>query len=233
MAILDRIRSPGFLNGVRAALPTVPGIFTFGVIAAVATIGAGFHPIVAVMFSLIVYAGTAQLVAVQMLTAGSPLPVILLAALIVNLRLLIYSLAFSTHFRAKSIGWRVTIACLLSDQSYALTSTRYAYRPEDPTNDDHFLGVSVTVWLTWQLGGLSGALLGATIPPHWSLEYTITLTFLAMAILSIRDRALAVAAVTGALLAVGLWDLPFRIGMIIAIGGGIAAGLATERIQAR
>ena len=75
------------LIGLRASLPTAPGIFAWGVIAGVATVGAGLAPFTAYLMCTIIYAGSAQLAALQMLATGTPIPIIGLAALIINSRL--------------------------------------------------------------------------------------------------------------------------------------------------
>ena len=214
---------------MRTTLPVAPGLFTFGMIASVATIGAGFHPAIALLLAFAVYAGSAQLVAVQMASAGTPVAIILAAAAIINARFAIYSLGVSADVRASSRRRRIAISYMLSDNGYGLLVTRYPFRTGERNEHDRFLGILVGVWSAWQVGCVAGVALGAAVPPAWSLEFTIPLTFIAMAIVSIREWPQAAAAVAAMAIVVATWDWPFRVGLILAIAGGIATGLVLER----
>jgi predicted branched-subunit amino acid permease len=57
----------------------------------VAMVKSGLSGLEAVLMTLIVYAGSAQLAAVPMIAAGAPLWVILAAAFCVNLRFVVFS----------------------------------------------------------------------------------------------------------------------------------------------
>lgn len=233
MSIKDSLRSPAFGRGLQAALPTMPGLFTFGVITVVATIGAGFSPLVALAMTFVVYAGSAQLVAVQMAAAGTPLVIILAATLIINARFVIYSLGVTDRMRDQSLARRTAVSYMLSDNGYGLLVTRYPFRTGDRAEHDRFLGILVGCWGAWQAGAIAGAVLGAAVPPGWSLEFTISLTFLAMAVVATRDRPQLVAAVAATTIVIATWHWPFRIGLILAIVGGVAAGLAAQRLARR
>jgi predicted branched-subunit amino acid permease len=56
----------------------------------------------------------------------------------------------------------------------------------------------------------------------------VTLTFVALAVASIRDRSALIAAIAAAAVAVAAYRLPFRLGLPVAAIAGIAAGLAHE-----
>lgn len=221
--------SPAFARGFSAGLAPAAGLFTFGIIAGVATVGAGLSPGWAFAMHLLMYAGSSQLVAVQMLSTGSPAPVVYLANVIINLRFILYSLSVRPHLTALT-GWRRVIGSyFLSDNTYALTIGRMQSHPSDRTQADYYLGNGASVWVAWNLGGLAGVLIGARIPPAWGLEFIVVLVFLGMGVLQIRDRACAVAAVASAFVAVAAWSLPFKLGIILATFAGIAAGMAAER----
>jgi len=73
--------------------------------------------------------------------------------------------------------------------------------------------------------------LGAGIPEDWSLGFAIPLSFLALLIPSIRNRATLGAALTGGVLAVLAVDLPYNLGLLAGALGGIIAGLTLENLQ--
>jgi predicted branched-subunit amino acid permease len=71
--------------------------------------------------------------------------------------------------------------------------------------------------------------LGARIPAAWSLEFTISLTFIALGVSVIKDRAMVAAALASACVAALAHPLPYRSGLILAALAGIAAGVTWER----
>lgn len=221
--------SQDFLAGARACLPVAPGLIAFGTIAGVAMVGAGLSPWLAVVMSVIVYAGTAQLAALQLFVAGAPLPVILVAGLILNLRLVLYSLAIAPHVARDRLRRRIALSYLVSDNGYAYFAARYAGTPDTRDKVDYLLGACSTVWVVWHIGTLAGIVAGARVPAGWHLEFVVTLTFLALAIAVIRDRATAAAAAASGVAAVLAYGLPFRLGLLAAIAAGIAAGMAWDR----
>ena len=221
--------STDFLAGARACLPVAPGIAAFGVITGVAMIGAGLSPWLAVAMTVIVYAGTAQLAALQLFVAGAPMPVILFAGLVLNLRLVLYSLALAPHTSGMSLRRKLALSYLVSDNGYAHFAARYGGAPDTRARIDYLLGACSAIWVAWHVGSIAGIAAGARVPEGWHLEFVVTLTFLALAVAVIRDRALAAAAVAAGITAVLAYPLPFRLGLLAAVAAGIAAGIAWER----
>jgi predicted branched-subunit amino acid permease len=192
-------------------------------------VGSGMTPFAAMAMSIATYAGTAQLAALQLHAAGAPLAVILLAALVLNLRFALYSLSMAPHFRAATTPRKWLYAYLLSDNGYAHFITRYASHPDEAGKVGYYLGACAGIWTLWQASAALGVALGARIPPAWRLEFTVTLTFFALGISVIRDKAMAIAAATAAVTAILAIGLPYRLGLIVAAGAGIAAGMLAER----
>jgi predicted branched-subunit amino acid permease len=218
-----------YLEGIRAVLPALPGVASFGVISGVAMVGSGMTSLTAMAMSVAVYAGTAQLAALQLLAAGAPLALILFAAVVLNLRFALYSLSMAPHLRESSAGRKWLCSYLLSDNGYAHFITRYASHPEEGGKISYFLGTCTGIWTVWQASAGLGIAVGAGIPTAWRLEFTITLTFFALGISVIRDKAMAIAAATAAVTAVLAIGLPYRLGLIVAAAAGIAAGVIAER----
>ena len=66
--------------------------------------------------SVLVYAGNSQLAALQLLSSGTPLAIVILAALVINLRFCIYSLSMAPHLAAADPRWRPLLSYLLTGQ---------------------------------------------------------------------------------------------------------------------
>lgn len=220
--------SRAFRSGFGACLPVLPGVATFGVITGVAMVSAGLTPLAALAMSLLAYAGTAQLAALQLASAGTPLVVILFAATVINLRFALYSLSLAPHVRHAPRRLRALLAYALTDNGYAHAITRFTQHPRTARKPDFLLGTCAAVWVAWQGGTLAGVTLGARLPAAWSLEFTIALTFIALAVHSVRDRAGLAAAAASGTVALAAHDLPFRLSLILAAAAGIAAGMAAQ-----
>jgi len=222
---------PQFSAAVKSCLPVLPGVLAFGSISGIAMVAAGMPNYMAMLMSVLVYAGSSQLAALQLITSGSPLAIAVLAALVINLRFSIYSLSITSHLAAAGPRWRPLLSYLLTDNGYAMALRGYE-RPLGAADKVwYYLGCCVSIWITWQLGTLAGVLLGERIPPGWHLEFTIVLTFLGIVAPTIRDRAIAAAAGAAGFTAVLAWPLPLRLGLLLAVAAGIAAGLLVENLR--
>jgi 4-azaleucine resistance transporter AzlC len=217
---------------MRATLPLLAGDLPFGLIYGVQGAAAGLPPAIILVMSSIIFAGSAQLIAVSQFGAVPPVPhpVMVLTAFVVNLRHLLYSASMGPYVRHLPRRWKWLLAYLLTDETYAATIGRY--QTADPVTHKHwfYLGVGLTLWTSWQLVTLLGVLVGTQLPPAWGLDFSIALTFIGLILPVLRDRAVIAAAAAAGLAAVLTNDLPLRLGMIVAALVGIAAGLFVEML---
>ncbi|HEX6121692.1 MAG TPA: AzlC family ABC transporter permease, partial [Ktedonobacterales bacterium] len=88
---MNTSRLSACLAGVRGVLPLLPGVLPFGLIYGVAARGAGVPAPLIQGMSAIVFAGSAQFAVVQLVAAGAPVLVLVLAGIIINLRHVLYS----------------------------------------------------------------------------------------------------------------------------------------------
>ena len=219
-----------FFEGARKALPILPGIAPFGLVAGIAAVESGLSPYVAVFMSLAIFAGASQFAAIQLLAAGAAPVVILLTVLVINLRFAMYSASLAPHLANRGWAQRLLAGYFLVDQVYALSIVRYRTMPARDKLP-YFLGLAVPIWLVWQLTTATGAFLGAQIPGSWSLEFTVPLMFLALLIISIRSWPMVIAALAGGLVATLAQDMPFKLGIIVGALSGIAAGFAASELN--
>ncbi len=78
-------RRSEFVSGVRGISPILLGVAPFGAIFGATAVGAGLPAEAALAMSFIVFAGAAQLAAVQLIAGGGSAVVVILTALIINL----------------------------------------------------------------------------------------------------------------------------------------------------
>lgn len=218
-----------FAAGARASLPVLLGLAPFGMICGVAMAASGIAPLTAVAMSVFVFAGASMLAASQLLAAGAPVALVVLTAFFINLRFMMYSASLRLHLGTEPLRWRLLVAYLLADNPYALGMARFADHPSDRNKLAFYLGVSVPVWLCWQLAVIAGVLVGARLPAAWQLEFAAPLAFIAISVPLLRDRAMVAAAIASAATVVLAHGLPLRLGLLLAALAGIAAGLLAER----
>ncbi len=220
-----------FVTGAKHAVPLLLGVAPFGMIVGVTASGAGLSPIEASAMSVMVFAGASQLAALELIGAGAAAPIVWLTAALVNARFLMYSASLAPHWQRLSLGWKGLMAYVLTDQAYALSIIRYEHhQPSDPRA--YYLGLSVVLWLTWQTTTVAGAVLGARIPPGWSLDFAVPLIFLSLMAPAIRDRAGASAAASAGVVAVVAIGLPFNMGLMVAALSGIVVGTVVDARRA-
>ncbi|MEO7743422.1 MAG: AzlC family ABC transporter permease [Usitatibacter sp.] len=217
-----------FLAGSREVAPSLVGTIPFGLVVGVASVAAGLTPLQAMALSVLAFSGIAQLIACQLIAAQSPVLLTLAAAAIVSLRLLMYSAALAPHLAHLDRRWRLLLAYVMTDQSFAMTVRRYEEPGERRWKHWHFTGSATTLYVTWQMAMLAGVVAGSGVPADWSLDFVVVLTFIALLVPVVRTRADAAAAVVAGTLALAASGLPYRLSLIAGSVAGIAIGMALE-----
>jgi len=222
-------RKSSFYAGARATLPVLLAVIPFGIITGVAMVASGIPPAIAMLMSILVFAGASMVASAQLLASSAPIILVIVTTLVINLRFMMYSASLRTHFAHAPLKQRLTVAYLTADNVYALVLNRFAEHPDDPGKFEYFLGAGVLVWAVWQAAVLAGILIGAGVPPAWRLEFAAPLAFIALSIPFLRDRATVIAALAAGIAVVAFQDVPLRLNIILAAATGIAAGLAFAR----
>lgn len=225
---MRREQSKFFWAGVRSEIPLLIGVFPFGMIYGALAIGAGLSTAAAQMMSSIVFAGSAQFVATQLIHETAPGFVIVLTIAVLNLRHMLYSASLAPHIASLPMRWKVPLSYLLTDEAYAPTILHY--EKEGVTAHSHWfwLGAGLALWVTWQISTALGIILEAAIPVSWSLEFALPLTFIAMLVPVLRDRPAIAAALSAGVVALVASSLPYKLGLIAAALAGILVGTILE-----
>ncbi len=226
-------RRSELFSGIRAELPLLIGVVPFGMVYGVVAVQAGLSAGLAQAMSSIVFAGSAQFVAAVLLGQSVPLLLVVATAAVLNLRHLFYSASVAPHIRNLPGPWKYLLAYLLTDEAYAVTIVHYS--ETDPLQQDHhhwfFLGAGLTLWTSWQISTMIGIFFGLNVPPEWSLDFALALTFIAMLVPMLKDRPNLFAALTSGLCALAFAGLPYKLGLVLAALAGILAGTFVERLR--
>jgi predicted branched-subunit amino acid permease len=246
-----------FLAGLRAELPILIGVAPFGMIYGILALQAGLSRVESQGMSAIVFGGSSQIITTQLVRQAVPGIVIILTVAVVNLRHALYSAALAPYLQRLSTPWKLLLAYLLTDEAYAVTAIHYERTEEaalaaqdvagQPGETGYplqqantqrtqghdyrhffFLGAGLALWATWQISTAAGIFLGAVIPESWGLDFTLALTFIALVVPNLRDRAGVSAALAAGLVAVLALAMPYKLGLLTAALVGIVVGLVVE-----
>lgn len=216
----------GFWNGVRVSLPMVPAMAPFGLIVGVLAEARGLSLLETVLMSALVFAGTSQLVALELWADPAPILGATLAALVINLRLAPMGAALAPWLD-KLRGFRLwgTLATLV-DNSFAVAIADQRAGGKDAAL---LLGLGLTFWLFWMIAtGLGHAFSGLfALPPGHPIFFASVATLIALMVPLWRGKSelmpwavAAIAAVTAShLLELGQpW--PVLVGAILGAAAG-------------
>jgi 4-azaleucine resistance transporter AzlC len=226
--------SDQFLAGARACIPVVISVAAYGVVWGVLARGAGLSVLEVMLMSGLVFAGSAQFVALDLWTqtpASLPIGPLILAALIVNLRYLLLTATLRPLYGCgEQFKGAVTMA-IVSDETWAMTIGEMS---KGRGTAAFLLGGGVFAYLCWMATTVLGHTLGAIIddPVRYGLDFAFTATFLALLLGMWKGKSdlvpwlvAALAAIVSARLIGGSW--------YILVGGlvGSFAGALSERLR--
>jgi 4-azaleucine resistance transporter AzlC len=226
--MLVKTRKQEFWSGVRDETPILLGVVPFGLIFGALAISAHLSNLAAQAMSAIIFAGSAQFIAAQLLATGSSGLVILMVVFVVNLRHALYSASVAPHVKGLGTGWKLLLAYLLTDEAYAVTITHYNQEGDSSTRHWYFLGAGLMLWSAWQVSTAAGIFIGAQIPASWPLDFVLPLTFIALVVPALKDRAGVAAALAAGAVGLLASGFPYKTGLLLAALIGILTGLLVE-----
>ena len=206
----------------------IPGI-PFGLVLGVAMSESLTNQWISWASSWIIFAGSAQFVAVELLDQGAGWLVVAVTVWVVNARHVMYSAALVGNYAGAPRWWRFLTSYVLIDQAFAMTHNQdqqlsLSYRMS------YLLGGGMAAWVLWQIWVTIGILAGDVVPDSWSLEFAIPLLFGTLMILAITNFPGAMAAGVGGVTAVLATDFPNGTGLLVGALFGVVAGGLTEQL---
>ncbi len=208
-----------FGHGFLALMPLWTGAIPVGVAYAVAAREAGLSPFETQLMSLTVFSAAAQFSAVSLFARGTPVLVMIVTALTLNLQLILFGLTAAREDRP-TLRRRLLSGYFLTDGAFAIAAAGGRIRM--PV----LLGAGVSMFTAWNAGTLIGAAAGAILPDlsRFGVDFVAPLTFLAVLVPLVRSRpavlTVLVAAVTTVLLP------RFMPGGIAVLGAGLTGSVA-------
>ena len=182
-------------DGVRAALPIVPGPVLFGLSFGVFAETAGLSAVAAVVMSATTFAGAAQFAATSVLDDGGTAAAAILAAVLLNARYAGMSIAVASIFPG-SRPRALVESQLIVDESWALSGRSGSF--EWPI----LVGSGVLLYVLWVASTAVGTLVGSTLadPKSLGLDAAFAALFLALAAPYVRGRKAVTASALAAVI---------------------------------
>lgn len=172
------------LGAFRAALPrTLPvlaGYLVLGVAFGLLLNSIGLGVFWVAAMSILVYAGSAQFLAVSLIGASASLPQVALLTFLLNFRHFFYGLSMVSRYQG--VGKRkLYLAFALSDETYAILAGALPPAQVDPA--DYYFAVSLLDQCYWVAGSLIGATVGQLITfDTTGVDFAMTALFVVLAV---------------------------------------------------
>jgi predicted branched-subunit amino acid permease len=225
------VRHPEFARGAREMVGVALGIGAWGLVTGMAMVKSGLEPWIAVLMSLSVFAGTAQLAVAPLMASGAPIWVVWATALCLNLRFVIFSAQWRPYLAQMPLKRRALMSYFTADLNYVLFMRRFPEPRPAPEQVPYFWGGVLVNAGSWHLLSLAGILLADRIPPAWGLGFAGTVALLAMTCSMLADRVTWLPAIVAGAAAVAAYALPLKLNMLVAIAAAVAVGTIIDHAR--
>lgn len=219
-----------FWAGARQTIPLIVGAIPFGIIFGTLAQTSGLSFAGALAMSACVFAGSSQFIALGLLGTGTPVGIIVLTTLVVNLRHLLYSVGLVPYLRSLGQGWKAALGFWLTDETFMVAIQRY--QQPDPSPYKHWfqLGSALSMYGNWQLSTWLGLTIGQQLPnaAEWGLDFAMVATFIGMTIPYLTNRPMVATVLASGIMALLARSLPHQLGLMVAALVGIGVGVTLE-----
>jgi 4-azaleucine resistance transporter AzlC len=206
-----------FLHGWRSMLPLWLGVVPFGLAYAVTARAGGLNILETQALSVFVFAGGSQFSAAGLFASGASAATIILTTFLLNVRHALYGLSLGREMHLTTLE-RLIAAYFLTDEAFgvmiASKERSFAF----------LLGAELSLFFSWNLATLIGAILGSSIsdPAALGVDFVFPLAFLALLVPIIKARIELMVALFAGVLA---WLLNSRLpgGLPILLTGIVAS----------
>lgn len=202
-----------FKSGAKDAIPIILGYLPIGVAYGILAVNQGLSPLQTTAMSLFVFAGSSQLVAVEMIAAGTAAAAIIAMTFLVNLRHLLLSASISLHLRNLPTYYYPFLGFLVTDESFAVAMTKIK---DKKSKHKYFFGLGLTAYFGWVLSSALGAFLSGFInfSSGGALDFVLPAMFVVLLLMQINSKSEVIIAICSAVLSLifaltigGSWNI--------------------------
>ena len=228
-ALIKQLIKKGFWDMLPLNLAVIP----WGILCGSLAIQRDFSVLEALLMPLIVFAGSAQLVATELIASNAPLATILFTTFIISSRHFLYGLAFRDKLSTLPTKWRLSLGFLLTDELFALSGNKKAFK--GVYRLFYALAAGGSFYLCWLLWNIIGIFAGAYLPDLTTLglDFAIAVTFIALVIPSITTIPMLVSVVVSGIAAITFKLWQWELDLVAASLLGMYAGYLSVGIQTK
>ncbi|WP_440912273.1 AzlC family ABC transporter permease [Candidatus Pelagibacter sp.] len=209
-------KSKLFVKGIIDVLPLLIPVVPFGIILGAIGIELGFSVLETFATSLIIFGGASQIVFLQLFSGGASSIITITSTFVVNSRHLLYGASLSEYLNKLSIGWKIILSYLLTDQAYAVSNIFFEKNKDNDLKHYYLLGSGFILWFVWQIFTFVGIFLGSIVPEELGLAYTIPLTFISLLVSYFRKLDHLIVILISGILSITLYDVPLKSYIILS-----------------
>ena len=222
-------RRQDFKSGIKQAVPIIMGYLPIGIAYGLLAGKAELGIIGTVLMSIFVYAGSSQLICINMLGQNTGIFTIVMMTFVVNLRHLLMSASLSLNLKNTDRRILPIAGFFITDETFAVGSSSI----EDYNHKGYFfLGLGLVSYLGWSLSSWLGAGLGNILPELNSsaLDFVLPAMFIALLVLQLKNRLdILVAVIAGLLSLLFVQILPGNWNIIVATVIAATVGVGIEK----
>lgn len=221
-----------FRQGAAAAWPICLGYLPVGLAFGALAHQAGLPFWAVGLMSILVFAGSAQFIAIAMLTAGASPISIILTTMVVNLRHTLMSSTLALHLQGVNRRFLALFAYGITDESFAVNMTRFR---SGNWGRWQALAVNQLSNSVWVGATISGALAGQFIPQGaLGMDYAMTGMFISLLTFQLQNWTFILTGILAAMISVAWYLLiPGDSYIIGASVGGATLGYFIKRSARR
>lgn len=221
------------LKGFFDMLPLCLAVLPWGILCGSLAVQNGFSAFETQAMSLLVFAGSAQLVAIELMAGNTPLLTILFTTLIISSRHFLYGLAIRHKVIDQPFRWRLPVSFVLTDELFAFSHHRRAYRTK--VRLIYALSAGFSFYIAWNIWTLLGIVAGSLLPDltHLGLDFAIAATFIALVIPGVKNLATLATVITAGVVATLLKSQGFQLWLVTAALIAMTVGYLISRWQAK
>ncbi len=179
---LDRL---SFKLGLQLMFPIIPSILIFGLIFGYTGGNADLPLLLVSSTSFIIFAGTAQFFIILAIIQGDPILTIIITAIVINLRHLLYGAALHDTIKTKGIK-KILVSYFLTDEVFIVSAElkKKFLAKEVLENDieveDCLIGAGFFAWIVWNICTIVGYLFSDLLVNLFTIssEFIVAGTFL-------------------------------------------------------
>lgn len=233
MNIRQRALMGALTKGTVDMLPLSLAVLPWGILFGSLAVQRGFSWLEAQMFSAIIFGGAVQIVTVELIADNASLFTVIFSAFIISSRHFLYGLTLRDRLSPKPLRWRLALGFLLTDELFALSGDRRAYKNRFRLY--YALGAGGSFYLAWNLWTFIGIVAGASLPDltELGLDFAIAATFIALVIPQIKTLATLITVLVAGVSSVifTLWDV--ELGLVCAALMAMCSGFCVEKVRGR